>query len=371
MPNGTGLLGGFSSTQSAIIVPLPNSSTIYYVFTCDQELSTNGINYSIVDMTLNGGFGAVTSKNLPLAPWIMSEKICAVKHCNNRDVWVIVKGWLVNTFTAWLVTPSGITVSVASNVGYTPIVIGGAGGAKQGVLKANAQGNRLAAAYYGAGRIEVYPFNNSTGMVSAPTNVDLFPGFYGLEFSPNGRFLYASTNPGNLYQYDLCNSFQRYTVATAGAFMGSLQNAIDGKMYIARGVGNTFFAAVNNPNVQGAACGFVLNSVSNGASNTNFGLPNFISSYFKPPPPQFTYSTNGCLGVILGAPTIQTTCYNPQTFTISWQSPLGNSITTSPIFSSSGPHQVSMIVNYGCSADTVTQTVFTGLAPLPSAIGGP
>lgn len=55
MPNGTGLLGDFSSTQSAIIIPKPNSSTIYYVFTCTDYANTNGIKYSEVDMSLNGG----------------------------------------------------------------------------------------------------------------------------------------------------------------------------------------------------------------------------------------------------------------------------------------------------------------------------
>ena len=33
MPNGTGLLGNFSSTQSGIIVPNPTDSTIFYIFT--------------------------------------------------------------------------------------------------------------------------------------------------------------------------------------------------------------------------------------------------------------------------------------------------------------------------------------------------
>ena len=33
MPNGTGLLGDTSSTQSAIIVPNPSNPNIYYIFT--------------------------------------------------------------------------------------------------------------------------------------------------------------------------------------------------------------------------------------------------------------------------------------------------------------------------------------------------
>src|ERR1700744_879845 len=36
MPNGKGLLGSFTSTQSALIVPKPGSSNLYYLISCDQ-----------------------------------------------------------------------------------------------------------------------------------------------------------------------------------------------------------------------------------------------------------------------------------------------------------------------------------------------
>ena len=32
MPNGTGLMGGYSSTQSAIVVPFPGNDSMYYIF---------------------------------------------------------------------------------------------------------------------------------------------------------------------------------------------------------------------------------------------------------------------------------------------------------------------------------------------------
>tara|TARA_B110000858_G_C17785847_1_gene467253 strand:- start:1544 stop:1972 length:429 start_codon:yes stop_codon:yes gene_type:complete len=59
MPNGTGLLGHSSSTQSAIIVKKPMSNNLYYIFTVDDIFNTNGgaVTYSIVDMSLDGGLG--------------------------------------------------------------------------------------------------------------------------------------------------------------------------------------------------------------------------------------------------------------------------------------------------------------------------
>jgi hypothetical protein len=73
MPNGNGLLGHKSSTQSAIIVPKPNNPYVYYIFTVDQPLPdnvddnllndedppNNGLNYSEVDLRLDNGLGDI------------------------------------------------------------------------------------------------------------------------------------------------------------------------------------------------------------------------------------------------------------------------------------------------------------------------
>ena len=86
MPNGTGLLGNTSSTQSAIIVQQPNNNNIFYVFTVAGAAS---LCYSVVDMTLNAGLGDVTAvKNVALCSPV-TEKVTAIKHCNNNDIWVI------------------------------------------------------------------------------------------------------------------------------------------------------------------------------------------------------------------------------------------------------------------------------------------
>jgi len=67
MPNGSGLMGGYgSSTQSSLIVPKPNDSLRFYIFTADEDVGPNGFRYSEVDITLNGGLGDVTLKNIPL-----------------------------------------------------------------------------------------------------------------------------------------------------------------------------------------------------------------------------------------------------------------------------------------------------------------
>ncbi len=55
MPNGTGLLGHNSSTQSAIIVKKPMSNNLYYIFTVDGNSgSGGGLSYSVVNLNLDG-----------------------------------------------------------------------------------------------------------------------------------------------------------------------------------------------------------------------------------------------------------------------------------------------------------------------------
>ena len=117
MPNGTGLLGDPSSTQSAIIVPFIGDNTRYYVFTVAQLSGPNGLNYSVVNMTLDAGKGDVEIKNTPVISNVV-EKITAVRHCNNRDIWVVTHGSASNIYYSFLVSPTGVnTVPVISNSG--------------------------------------------------------------------------------------------------------------------------------------------------------------------------------------------------------------------------------------------------------------
>ena len=88
MLNGAGLYGDTSSTQSATIVKKPGSATLYYVFTIDEEVNPNGFCYSIVDMSLDGGNGAVTSTKNILVYTPTCEKLAVVKHANNTDFWI-------------------------------------------------------------------------------------------------------------------------------------------------------------------------------------------------------------------------------------------------------------------------------------------
>jgi len=85
MPNGTGLFGGSSSSQSAVVIRKPLSNNLFYIFTADQDLQPDGICYSLVNMSLNSGLGDVVAatKNVSLLN-PATEKLTAVAHCNEE-----------------------------------------------------------------------------------------------------------------------------------------------------------------------------------------------------------------------------------------------------------------------------------------------
>jgi hypothetical protein len=175
MPNGFGLAGHESSSQAALIVPKPGSNTLFYIFTTDAFFYANGLKYTVVDMSLQGGLGDVISKNTPLhTP--TTEKLTAVKHANNTDIWVITHGANSATFNAYLVTAAGITPPVSTTIGAIHSGGGTTGTLNAiGCMKASPDGTKLALALYNMNLAELFDFNASTGVVS---NLTSFPPIY-------------------------------------------------------------------------------------------------------------------------------------------------------------------------------------------------
>ncbi|MGE5944116.1 MAG: hypothetical protein ACM31G_07235, partial [Flavobacteriales bacterium] len=89
MINGTGLKGHFSSTNSAIIVPKPDFPDIYYIFTVDSEAGANGLQFSEVDMSLDGGMGGVTSSKNNFLFARTTEQVTAIKSPLSNSYWVV------------------------------------------------------------------------------------------------------------------------------------------------------------------------------------------------------------------------------------------------------------------------------------------
>ena len=299
MPNGYGLLGHSSSTQSGIIVPKPLSTTQYYIFTVDawDNNLVAGVNYSRVDMTLNNGNGdvVVSEKNVPLVP-LTCEKVTAVGHSDGVSIWVITHKWGTDEFYAYKVTSSGVnTTPVISHAG-DPIV--GDMQNSKGYLKLSPDGSWIAMANNTAFSVGIFHFSNTTGTVThfATDNNYINPGGwdpggpYGVEFSPNSKRLYIGEWKENrkIYQYDLSSNDpttvlnSKTMVASVGqgeAAIGALQLGPDNRLYVAR-MNNPYLSRINSPNLLGTACGWEENAVSLAGRESTYGLPPFIQSFF-------------------------------------------------------------------------------------------
>ncbi|RDV10364.1 hypothetical protein DXT99_26515 [Pontibacter diazotrophicus] len=284
MPNGNGLMGGKSSTQSALILPKPGNDSTYYIFTTDIQAQSNGLRYSVVDMTKQKSYGDIISRNnFLIAP--STEKLTAVRHSNNRDWWVIAHRWNSNGYMAFLVSADGVSVKpVLSNVGT---VHGGPNSKAIGYLVPSSDGTKLAAALWDAtSNFELLDFDRSTGEVSNPQLLKGYEEAYGVLFSPDGSKLYATANgkgggKAQVIQFDLtagdADAIAKSAVVvgtSASPRIGALQIGPDGKIYVARR-DNAYLGVISNPNAKAEAGMYTDDGFHLAGRKSDLGLPNF------------------------------------------------------------------------------------------------
>jgi len=280
MQNGSGLAGHPSSTQSGVIVPVPGSSAQYLIFTVDYAYNAGDLCYSTVDMSLDGGLGAVVSKNNFLQS-NSAEKISAVLHENRMDIWVVIHERWNSNYKSYLVTSSGVSgIVVTSNTG-ADIQDG-----VQGYLKFSSDGLKLAMATYHRRKVEVCSFNKSSGQITYNFGFNYPDATYGVEFSKNGKFLYAtvSFDMKQIYQIDI-DQQTNVLISTPGMAPGALQLGPDGKIYVARynrpNTSSKYLGVINNPEAAGSACNYVDEAIHLGSGGSLMGLPTFIQSFFN------------------------------------------------------------------------------------------
>lgn len=296
MPNGSGLLGSSTSTQSAIAVPNPANSDQYFLFTADQ---TTGINYSVVDMTLGSNGDIVSSQkniNIVLAA-DATERLTAV--CKGGgEFWVIT----VNRDNDWLafdVTTSGVSAvpvtTLVSTLGFSTSSLTDS---YVGYLKASPDGsrvckaNRLGSAVFA----ELADFDISTGAFSAGRQITNNRSGYGVEFSPDGSRLYVATFR-RVYQYDPSattsaaltssgNLIFTSTTTNDDERVGALQLAPDGQIYVSNGhnsTGGPSMDVIQDPNLAWPLCIYSDNAVTFPAgSESLMGLPDFPNCVAAP-----------------------------------------------------------------------------------------
>jgi gliding motility-associated-like protein len=390
MPNGSNLLGGFynSCTQGALIVPFPEDDQRYFLFTLEEleaqsvnPLADNGLRYSVVDMTLNGGLGdvQVAAMNTLLAT-DLTEKLIVIRSTEIQGFWVIAHKKNANEFLAWKIDACGVTAQpVVSTVGsiFAISPFFGTYEAWAGAMDASPDGNRIGMPIDWSDRLEFFDFNKTMGVVSNPLTVnvtdDSTPPFlrkYGACFSPDGSKFYY-TNINSVYQLDL-STYNSAAIASSITLIYSptvepnsypcfqIEQAPNNKLYVA--IGNAGrLDEISNPNSLGLGCGYVINAVSFNPATCQLGLPAQVPLGGFAASSNITFSPDSCLQSDISFSIATTSPINQ----ISWNfddpssgaNNSSSSLNPSHQFSEIGSYQITAIVEFDCYTETLTQNI--------------
>ncbi|MFN5633230.1 MAG: gliding motility-associated C-terminal domain-containing protein [Flavobacteriia bacterium] len=390
MPNGSNLLGGFynSCTQGALIVPFSEDNQRYYLFTLEElealslsPVVDNGLRYSVVDMTLNGGLGdvQVATMNTPLAT-DLTEKLIVIRSAEIQGFWVIAHKKNANEFLAWKIDACGVNAQpVISTVGsiFAISPFFGATEAWSGAMDASPDGNRIGMPIDWSDRIEFFDFNKTTGVVSNPLTVnvtdDSTPPFlrkYGACFSPDGSKFYY-TNFNSVYQLNL-STYSSAAIASSITLIYSpilepngypclqIEQTPNNKLYVA--IGNAGrLDEISNPNSLGLGCGYEDNAVSFNPATCQLGLPAQVPLGGFEASSLITFLPDSCLQSSISFSIATASPINQ----INWNfddptSGANNSssdLNPSHQFSEIGTYQITATIDFDCFTQTITQNI--------------
>ncbi|MFN3529392.1 MAG: PKD domain-containing protein [Bacteroidia bacterium] len=400
LQNGAGLRGNPTVTQSSLIIPYPGQANQYLIFTLGRTQDSSGLMYSLVDMSLNGGLGAVVlaQKNVPVlagAPAnALTEKLTATKHCNGTDYWVMVHRYNSNEFLVIPVTSAGVGTPVAQAVGtpHTPAWAINPQRAQKGYMIFSPDGRKIALTLNGPNSnnlVEVFDFDKQTGTISNPLRLPAMGGEYGLAFSPdNGKLFISggtdttigatigsknhlsvinmiSPNPANT------RSMVREEVRTDIRRYSALQNAPDGRIYVVLSLIDALHS-INTPNI--APYNYQDSTVFPINGTTRRGLPNFVNDEFSDPfVANFSFEFT-CVGQPMSF--LDSSLSNARSWLWTFgDAAAGGSDTSSarfPVYTYSTPgiYTVTLIAGAGCGVfDTISKQVEVG-QNLPVNLGG-
>ncbi len=286
MPNGNGLHGDLTTTQSALIVPHPDSINIYYIFTVAAKGSENGLQYSRVDMNLNSGKGDIplNEKNIKLmSP--SCEKVAAVKKDNGKEYWILALQYKSDNLLAYSIDKNGLNHSPIIN--KTSLFISDKQSSNTvGYLKFSSDGKKIGFNNSQLGYTLIADFNNSNATISNIWKFNTNLG-YGLEFSPKSQFLYLTEEATTkIFQYDMrTNNMEKFINSRIvidsclSSIPYALQIGPNQKIYVSYR-DFKFLSVIHSPDSLGFSCRPQHDYIYLEGKTTIFGLPNYISSLF-------------------------------------------------------------------------------------------
>ena len=295
--NGDSIVG-LGWYKEHVIIPNPGNPNQFYLFSAGVT-SDYGLYYSIIDMSLNGGLGAVIQKNIQLLPYQIQDGVQGIKHGNGSDWWIFCHRWDIddNHIYRFLIGPAGITGPFIQTLADTSL-------GSFFNLTFSPTGHQAAITDY-AGLFQLFDFDRCTGefsvnpMYNFTTSSTNYYDFWSSAFSPDENFLYIGTSEviSYLFQLNLNDSdpwSTRDTLWIENSMIGTggyLRLAPDNKIYYAcawyDGVHynypypdsahyteNENLGVINQPDSLGAQCNFQPYSFYLGGNRCYWGLPN-------------------------------------------------------------------------------------------------
>jgi len=304
MQNGDYIIGDRRASQGALILQKPGSNNMYYLFTVHYDDSNDpliGAHYSVVDMSLDGGLGAVTEmKNISLdLAWAAMEKLTAVRHANSEDIWIIVRNFRVDRYVSYLLTPTGISTNAVLSPAHERSEIN-----NRGSMKISPDKKYLVAAYESCDgsdalkqSFDICKFNSLTGEVellyTISRNIENGGKFNepsAVEFSPDSKMLYLTFSNHELgiaamelYQYDMhyiedSLQFKQSERFIVRGPVDGLQLARDGRIYCTSPNGSPYdqVSVIRKPWERGVNCSYQANAIYMDGGIVYSYLPNIL-----------------------------------------------------------------------------------------------
>lgn len=339
-----------TTPQGVVIIPFIDDANKYYVFNMSVlGRRYSSLYYSVVDMQMNNGLGAVVPEQKSvLVDTGLAEAILAIPGCGN--VWLLTQQQRSGDFLVYSITEQGLdrnpvvsTLEHAerpSDMAMYRVSHDNRTIASSGVVFSGA---RDVSTQY----MSIQDFDVMTGKVSNNKIVEKGSEgvYYDFEFSPNNRFLYASSE-STIYQYDLVDrsaaaikASRKNVTGTVWSLTG-LQLGADGNIYIAKYEKDSL-AMISNSDVAFPACVFTYNALKIGGKTT-YKFPANIAYPLMPVSLTLGDDTMLCSGasIMLGADP------QPQGTAFVWST--GDTIATINV-SDAGIYTLS-IDNGGCKA---------------------
>jgi hypothetical protein len=280
---------GYPGTQNILALPDPGNINGYYLITTPRIHDVNGptfirdIQYSYIDMTLDGGLGDVTTKNEVFynEKKILGNYLTAVQHANGRDWWIVQPTQDSNQYLKFLIDPLGIHLYDDQFLGCNFHWNASAAG----TARFSPDGNKYAY-FNGFDQLKLFDFDRSTGQLSNLQEIfiDSLNNFSAIEFSPNGRFLYFSMIE-KLFQLDFQKLESPNALVLIDEWNGAqdpfptifylMQRGPDCRIYMCSTSSTNTYHIINNPDEKGEACNFVQQGLSLPYISATANFPHF------------------------------------------------------------------------------------------------